>query len=144
MKVNGAGGVSQAAGAKPTRGPAGGGDFRVSGGASSSAAAAPQSVSNVGGVMGLEALLALQDVETATERKRRSVRRASHLLDELDGLKAALLGEELTTGHVQRLALAVREQRAATDDPRLEAVLDEIETRAEVELAKLEAVRHLA
>jgi hypothetical protein len=35
----------------------------------------------------------------------------------------------------------VREQRALTDDPRLEGVLDEIETRAAVELAKLEGVR---
>jgi hypothetical protein len=29
----------------------------------------------------------------------------------------------------------------ATEDPKLEAVLDEIETRAAVELAKLEAAR---
>jgi hypothetical protein len=35
----------------------------------------------------------------------------------------------------------VREQRSLTDDPRLEGVLDEIETRAAVELAKLEGVQ---
>jgi hypothetical protein len=34
---------------------------------------------------------------------------------------------------------AVRQERSATDDPRLEGVLDEIETRAAVELAKREA-----
>ena len=36
---------------------------------------------------------------------------------------------------------AVREERAATEDPKLEGLLDEIETRAEVELAKLEMGR---
>ena len=58
---------------------------------------------------------------------------------ELDGLKAALLGGELSQGQLDNLARTVREQRSATDDPKLEAVLDEIETRAAVELAKLEA-----
>jgi hypothetical protein len=97
--------------------------------------------SGVGAVMGVEALLALQDVETATERKRRSVNRAGRLLDELDGLKVALLGGDLDAGQLDRLARAVREQRAATEDPKLEAILDEIETRAAVELAKLEVAR---
>ena len=91
--------------------------------------------------MGVEALLALQDVETATERKRRSVNRAGRLLDELDGLKIALLGGDLDAGQLDRLARAVREQRAATEDPKLEGILDEIETRAAVELAKLEMAR---
>jgi hypothetical protein len=144
MKVTGTGGLSQATGARSVRGPAGGQGFRVAGPAASAAPAQPSSVSGVSGVMGVEALLALQDVESPTERKRRSVRRASQLLDELDGIKVALLGGELTNGQVERLARAVREQRAATSDPQLEAVLDEIETRAAVELAKLEAASHVA
>jgi len=138
MKVSGTGGLSQTSGAKPARG-AGGGGFQIAG---ASAPASPTQVSGASGVssvMGVEALLALQDVESPTERKRRSVRRAGRLLDELDGLKAALLGGELSQGQLDNLARTVREQRSATDDPKLEAVLDEIETRAAVELAKLEA-----
>jgi hypothetical protein len=141
MKVSGTGGLSQTSGAKPTRG-GGGGGFQIAG---ASAAASPAQVSGASGVsslMGVEALLALQDVESPTDRKRRSVRRAGRLLDELDSLKAALLGGELSPGQLDSLARAVREQRSATDDPKLEAVLDEIETRAAVELAKLEAARH--
>ena len=38
---------------------------------------------------------------------------------------------------LDRLLLAVREQREDTDDPRLNDVLNQIETRAAVELAKL-------
>ena len=139
MKVTGTGGLSQTSGAKPARGAGGGEGFRIAGASAPAAPAQVSGVSGVGGVMGVEALIALQDVESPTERKRRSVRRAGHLLDELDKLKIALLGGELTPGQLDALARAVREQRSATDDPKLEAVLDEIETRAAVELAKLEA-----
>lgn len=141
MKVSGTGGLSQTSGAKPAKGAATGGGFHV---ASTSAPAAPAQVSSVSGVMGVEALLALQDVESPTERRRRSVGRAGRLLDELDDIKVALLGGDLTQAQLDRLARAVREQRAATDDPKLEAVLDEIETRAAVELAKLEVATRAA
>ena len=141
MKVTGTGGLSQTSGAKPARGAASGGGFRVASAGAPDAPAHVSSVASVSGVMGVEALLALQDVESATERRRRSVGRAGRLLDELDSLKVALLGGDLSQAQLDRLSRAVREQRAATDDPKLEAVLDEIETRAAVELAKLEAAR---
>jgi len=144
MKVTGTGGLSQASGAKPARGAGGGGGFSVAGASAPAAPAQVSTVSNVSGVMGVEALIALQDVESPTERRRRSVRRAGKLLDELDGLKIALLGGELSQTQLDALSRAVREQRSATDDPKLEAVLDEIETRAAVELAKLEAAGHVA
>ena len=141
MKVTGPGGVSQSSGpSRPAR--TGGGEgFRIASPAAPAAPAAVSSAAGVGGVMGVEALLALQDVESATERKRRSVGRASRMLDELDGLKVALLGGDLDPAQLDRLARAVREQRAATEDPKLEDLLDEIETRAAVELAKLEMAR---
>lgn len=144
MKVTGTGGLSQTSGAKPARGGGGGSGFSVAG---AQVPAAPVQVSGAAGVssvMGVQALLALQDVESPTERKRRSVRRAGHLLDKLDDLKIALLGGELSGTQLEGLARAVREQRAATDDPKLEAVLDEIETRAAVELAKLEGAGRAA
>lgn len=141
MKVTGTGGLSQASGAKPAARAAGGAGFQLSGPSAPAAAAQVSGASGVSSVMGVEALLALQDVESPTERKRRSVRRASRLLDQLDGIKVALLGGELSQSQLDSLARAVREQRSATEDPQLEAVLDEIETRAAVELAKLEAAR---
>lgn len=141
MKVSGTGGLSQASGAKPASRGGGGGGFQVAGASAPSAPAQVSGASGVSSVMGVEALLALQDVESPTERKRRSVRRASNLLDQLDGIKVALLGGELSESQLDGLARAVRQQRSATEDPQLEAVLDEIETRAAVELAKLEAAR---
>lgn len=144
MKVTGTGGVSPAAGSKASRGAGGGEGFRIATPQASSGPAQAASVSAAAGVMGVDALIALQDVGSATERRRRSVSRAGRILDVLDGIKVALLGGELSGGDLDRLRRAIRDERAATDDPALEAVLDEIETRAEVELAKLEIARRAA
>jgi hypothetical protein len=91
--------------------------------------------------MGVEALLTLQDVGGPLERRRRAVGRAGRLLDALDDIKLALLDGQLREDDLERLERAIRDQRAATDDPRLEELLNEIETRAAVELAKIQQAR---
>lgn len=142
MKVTGAGGTGAATGARGARPAAPG--FHLP---SSGAAAGPAPTNSVGAlnsVMGVDALLALQDVGGPLERKRRAVGRAGRMLDVLDDLRVALLGGELNGVQLERLARAIRDERAATDDPKLEAVLDEIEVRAAVELAKLEQARRAA
>jgi hypothetical protein len=114
-----------------------------SGGAAQSAASAR--VGAPAGVSSLDALLALQELDGPLERRRRSVRRAGRILDELDGVKLALLGDdEGAPAALARLSRAVADQRAQTDDGALEGVLDEIEVRAAVELAKREPRRDAA
>jgi hypothetical protein len=140
MKVTGAGGVGQTGGPKAAR-PGAGEGFKLPSAPGASSPTPTSAVTSSQAVMGVEALLTLQDVGGPLERRRRAVGRASKLLDVLDQLKLALLGGELSTADLQRLDRALREQRAATDDPRLEGLLDEIETRARVELAKLEQAR---
>jgi hypothetical protein len=90
----------------------------------------------VSAVGSLDALLALQEVDEGAERKRKAIQRGGRLLDLLERLKLSLLNDELGEHELQSLAAAVREQRAQTGDPGLEALLDQIETRAAVELAK--------
>jgi len=140
MKVTGTGGIGQAGGARGAR-PAGGSGFRLPSAGETSGPSQSGNVAGASAVMGVEAMLALQDVGTPTERKRRAVRRAGRLLDLLDEMKIALLEERITGENLLRLQVAIREQRSATDDPRLEGLLDEIETRAAVEIAKLERSR---
>jgi hypothetical protein len=90
----------------------------------------------------LEALLTLQETSTPLERRRRAVRRAGRILDALDELRIAVLDpSSLDQSALQRLAGAVREARDEVEDPALGGVLDEIETRAAVELAKREMKR---
>jgi hypothetical protein len=145
MKVSGTNGTGGAQGARPSRGAGGGGDFRLS---FPSPAAGPSSVSAAtiaASVMGLDALLALQDIGGPLERRRRAVRRAGRILDELDEMKLSLLeGEGVSTQNLERLRRAVAEQREGADDANLQAVLDEVELRAAVEIAKLEQARRAA
>lgn len=137
MKVTGTGAAGRASGPRPARG--GGEGFRIAPPAAGAAQATQVSgPAGPAGVMGVEALIALQDVGSPTERRRRSVARAGRILDVLDEVKVALLGGELSGADLERLRRAVRDERSATDDPKLEAVLDEVEMRAAVEVAKLE------
>jgi class II flagellar assembly regulator FliX len=140
MKVTGPSGIGASSGARPARA-AGGDGFRL---AMPEPAAGPSQTSSVSGprsVMGVDALVALQELGGPLERKRRAVGRASRMLDALDDIKAGLLTGELSEGDLDRLRGAVRDERSHTDDPNLEAVLDEIELRAAVEVAKLEQAR---
>lgn len=59
------------------------------------------------------------------------------MLDRLDDLRIDILEGKFTPQRLQGLASALREQRQRTDEEALNAVLDEIELRVEVEIAKL-------
>lgn len=88
--------------------------------------------------------MALQGVETATERRRRAVRRGRGLLDRLDALRLAVLAGEAGDGVVASLARAATDARPDQDLPALDAVLDQIDLRVAVELAKAELRRAAA
>ena len=93
----------------------------------------------VGALSSLDALLALQETPGPTERRKRALKRAGGLLDALDQVKLALLDENGDAqAALMRLKAMVRDFRDQTDDMGLESVLDEVETRAAVELAKAE------
>ena len=142
MKVNGPGPTgATGAGAGAKRAVAGG--FAPS---SAGAAREAPAAAMAGGVSAttLDALIALQSTPSALERRRRAVNRAGRLLDVLDDVKLTLLDGGNPMIALERLRGAVREQRDGTEDPRLEGVLDEIETRAAVELAKQEVSRRAA
>ncbi|HEX5380393.1 MAG TPA: flagellar assembly protein FliX [Phenylobacterium sp.] len=142
MKVNGTSGVGSAGGPGRAR-PAGDGQgFRLPAAEAAAGPAQAARASSLSGVMSVDAILALQDVGGPMERKRRAVRRAGRLLDVLDEVKIGLLSGELSGADIGRLQEVIRDQRDRTDDPELEGVLNEIETRAAVELAKLEQGNH--
>lgn len=141
MKVTGAnaaGGVSGTRSAKPVGSGAG---FSLPSVESVNGAVGVSRAAGVGAVSGLEALLALQDVGGPLERRKRAVARGGRILDVLDEVKLALIDGDLSPVSLGRLMRAVREERERTDDGRLEDVLNEIETRAAVEIAKLEQAK---
>lgn len=93
-------------------------------------AAAPRAANNI------DALLAMQSVEDATERRKKSVQRGRTALDVLDELKIGMLTGTITPATVARLRSAASELKSSSGDSGLDAVLSEIELRVEVELAK--------
>jgi hypothetical protein len=143
MKVSGSDRVSGASLNKGGAARAAGG-FSVGPAAQASSTASATPTSGVTGVASIDALLALQAVGDPMERRKRAVKRASRILDVLDDVKVALLDGALSPNSLSRLMEAIREERGDTEDPRLEDVLDQIELRAAVELAKLEPLRTAA
>lgn len=86
---------------------------------------------------GIDALLALQEVDERDANQRQGVQRAERLLDGLEELRADLLLGAIPRHKLERLVDLVRSRRARIEDPKLLAILDEIDLRAQVELAKL-------
>jgi hypothetical protein len=86
---------------------------------------------------GIEALMALQEVPDATAKRKRALARGDRLLDRLDDLRRGLLLGQISTEKLTDLARLAGESSAEVDDPQLRDVLQEIELRAKVELAKL-------
>ncbi len=86
----------------------------------------------------VDALLAAQSVDAPDDQgRRKAAERGEDILDRLEEIRHALLGGSLTVAQVQSLAAMVRSRRVTVADPQMREVLDEIELRAEVELAKL-------
>jgi hypothetical protein len=86
----------------------------------------------------LAGILAVQEVDEPLTGRRRARQRGDQLLDALDELKLALLDGKLPPGKLRALQSLASAQRGRADDPALQAVLDEIELRTAVELAKLD------
>ncbi len=86
----------------------------------------------------VDALLALQEVPDSLVGDAGAKCRGEALLDGLEQLRLGLLAGVLPRERLVRLTRLLAERRGEIDDPRLAAVIDEIELRAAVELAKLE------
>lgn len=124
---------------------------RVSGGAATgggadfakalgdSGAGQGQHVSMALSVSSLSVVLAVQETPDAASGKarQRARDRGLKMLDYLEDIRVGLLMGGIPKDRLEQLAQMVRARREQIDDPKLTAILDEIELRAAVELAKL-------
>ncbi|HEX2216573.1 MAG TPA: flagellar assembly protein FliX [Xanthobacteraceae bacterium] len=133
MRVHAAGNLALAAPAgAPRRAP--GGAFSLGAGEEPRS---PVQSTGPRAVAGIEALVALQGLEDAGERRRRAVGKGRRALDILDELKIGLLAGTLDAGALRRLAAVSESLTEDCGDAGLNAVMAEIELRTAVELAKL-------
>ena len=87
-------------------------------------------------VHGIDALIALQGVDDALTGRRKAIRHGHDLLDQLEGLRLDLLSGQVSAERLHAM-LTMVESRPESNDPQIGALIDEIELRARVELAKL-------
>lgn len=100
----------------------------------------PAPVADTPELIGLDALLALQEVsaDPVGERRQALQRHGEAILDQLDRLRTDLLVGGVSQSQLVALTQRLRARPPSTGDERLDAVLGEIELRAEVEMAKLQ------
>lgn len=100
------------------------------------AAAAP--TAPVAAMTGVTGLIGINEVNERDVQRRKAIKRGRFTLDALSQLRDALLMGSVPIATLKNLERLVAEERALTDNPALNAIMDEIELRAAVEIAKLE------
>ena len=136
MEINGTGKVDRSTLRRVSKGTQqSGGAFSVS---TMSEEPHASMIAGPGPIAALDSILALQGMEDSTEGRSRGLKHGEQLLDMLDQVQQGLLAGGISRATLNRLATAVTRRQEQFADPRLQSVLDEIELRAHVELAKLE------
>jgi hypothetical protein len=95
-------------------------------------------VASTAALSGVDALLALQGVASPAGERAKAVRRGRDMLDMLDEIRRGLLEGVVSESTLKQLAGLINVKREDFVDPGLSQVLDDIDLRARVELAKLQ------
>src|SRR6188768_551223 len=133
MEIKGPGRIETSAIKRKTTSGAAAGGFSVAGAESHA-----QIVAGPGPIAALDSILMLQQLDDSTQGKSKGLAHGEQLLDLLDSVRDGLLAGGIPRATLNRLAAAVTRRHEAFADPKLQDVLDQIELRAHVELAKLE------
>ncbi len=87
---------------------------------------------------GLSNLLALQEVSEEDIQRRKAIQHGKSMVDTLETLRRQLLIGTMPKSMLMDLNRQLSLHKQVTTDPQLNALIDDIELRAAVELAKLE------
>ncbi len=141
MKISKVGSAKQTASAKKKKSTAKAGEFadQVRGAAGAGGAEGVHGVEGPSSVGAVDSILAVQEVPTSTDGRSKGLmfQYGEDILGRLDELRLAILGGVLSKDKLAELAQTLRQKRKLSDDPKLNEIIEEIELRAEVEVAKL-------
>jgi hypothetical protein len=90
---------------------------------------------------GIDALLSVQEMPVGMADEKRGKRRGKDLLDQLDALRLSLIAGAIPRQRLASLVVALGKDSDTVTDPALAEVLQEIDLRARVELAKYDQRR---
>ena len=142
MKISGSGRIESSPVRRAAR--AGGGDTHVFTTEESAEAQKAAALTGAGPIAAVESILALQSVDDSAGGRSRGLAHGDQLLNLLDEVRDGLLAGGIPKPTLNRLAVAVAKRRENFAEPRLQNILDEIDLRARVELAKLEQAERAA
>lgn len=99
---------------------------------------ASSAMSGTAPLTSVNSLLSLQELPTATEGKSKGVLRAEGLIEHLEAIRHGLLLGQISKKRLSDIVKTLEAQREKNMDPGLVQIVNDIELRAKVELAKLE------
>ena len=134
MEIKGPGRIETGAIRRKAATGSGGNGFAVSDAGESHGAI----VAGPGPIAALDSILLLQGMDDSTDGRAKGQAHGEQLLNLLDAVRDGLLAGGIPRSTLNKLAVAVTRRHDAFADPKLQDVLDQIELRAHVELAKLE------
>lgn len=139
MKISGPDSTQKAGGVKKTgkAGSTGGVSFGSM--IDTSEAEAPAHTAATGVIAGIDSLLAAQETDDPAHRaaKKRMRERGESVLKQLDKIRLGMLTGTLSVGNLLDVADVVASHRERINDPQLSSLLDEIDLRAQIEIAKM-------
>lgn len=138
MKISGNRQVQSSSVRKAGAKPSSGGGFSVTSTAPTVSSEVATGVSTASPIASVDALLSIQEVPNERESRRQAVERGRSMLDILDEIRLGLLVGSVPKNRLEQLVKMVESRRDGFQDPALSEVLDEIELRARVELAKFQ------
>lgn len=105
-------------------------------------ASSPAAIAGAAPIVSVDGLLGIQEVgDDGNARRQRAASYADDLLERLESLRIDLLSGRLPLDRLHGLVQALRRREGVCGDERLDALIADIELRAEVEIAKLEMAR---
>jgi hypothetical protein len=138
MKVDGYGNIKSASNVKKRYGVAQSGGFsELLESSFADEVASNSGVGEVSATAQMSGLFALQEVSDDDVRKQ-LLKQGNNVLDSLENLRRGLLLGNMSMHVLRDIEHKIAAKRAIFNDPKLSAILDEIELRAAVEIAKLE------
>ncbi len=93
-------------------------------------------VSGTSSLAAVDSILALQEVGDAATGKKQAIKHAHDMLDMLEDIRLGLIAGCVPLSKLNRLIQMVERRRDTFQDPELSALIDEVELRARVEIAK--------
>ena len=139
MKITGPEGTQKTAGVKKAGKTSGASGAQFGSLLETSEAEAPAHSAATGVIAGIDALLAAQETDDPAQRaaRKRMRERGEDVLKQLDKIRLGMLTGTLSVGNLLDIADVVASHRERIQDPQLSSLLDEIDLRAQIEIAKM-------